>query len=185
MRGLHQLEHLNVMNGGPNARRKYRATVGERTIALELGPDEVIIDGQTSTFSSVRLPDGRISLLLGGRSISVDVFPSEDGLYVVHVGGHEFDVALKTERDLLLEQFGLADTATEGRRQVRAPMPGLVLSLHVEIGASVSMGDAIMVLEAMKMENELRAPSAGVVTSVHVARGDAVGKNDLLVEIEA
>lgn len=176
---------LEVMNDRPTHRIQYRATVGERTIELELGPDEVMVDGRTRSFSSARLPAGRISLIIDGRSHSADVHRAENGHYVVHLGGHEFDVSLKTERDLLLERFGLADTATDANQQIRAPMPGLVLSLHVEIGAAVSAGDAIMVLEAMKMENELRAPIAGVVKSVHVATGDAVGKNDLLVEIEA
>ena len=173
------------MNGGTNHRKKYRATVGDRTIDLELGSEEIIVDGETRSFSSAKLPEGRVSLIVDGRSLSADVYPTANGSFVVHVGGREFDVSLKTERDLLLEQFGLADTATQGHQQIRAPMPGLVLSVHVSEGASVKAGDAIMVLEAMKMENELRAPRDGVVKSVHVSTGDAVGKNDLLVEIEA
>ena len=173
------------MNSGTNHRKKYRATVGDRTIDLELGSEDIVVDGETRSFSSAELPAGSVSLIVDGRSLSADVYPTANGSFVVHVGGREFDVSLKTERDLLLEQFGLADNATQGHQQIRAPMPGLVLSVHVAEGASVKAGDAIMVLEAMKMENELRAPGDGVVKSVHVSTGDAVGKNDLLVEIEA
>ncbi len=172
------------MNGGPHHLTKYRATVGERSITLELGANEAIIDGHSRNISSADLTEGRMSLIVDGRSLSADVYLVEKGRYEVYVDGHEFDVTLQSERDLLLEKFGLADAATEGHRQVRAPMPGLVLSLHVEIGALVNAGDAVMVLEAMKMENELRAPSTGIVKSMHVATGDAVGKNDLLFEIE-
>lgn len=126
-----------------------------------------------------------MSLIVDGRSLTANVYRGENGRYVVYVGGIEFDVFLKSERDLLLERFGLAETMREGHHQIRAPMPGLVLALQIEEGAAVHAGDALIVLEAMKMENELRAPTAGIVKSVHVAMGDAVGKNDLLVEIEA
>lgn len=166
-------------------RKKYRATVGRRTVEIELGRDDVIVDGVQRRYSSERLAAGRLSLIVDGRSLSADVYPGENDRYVVYVGGREFDISLQTERDLLLERFGLAEPAQEGLHQVRAPMPGLVLSLHVEEGAAVKAGDAIAVLEAMKMENELRAPNAGIVKAVHVGKGDAVGKNDLLVEIEA
>lgn len=86
---------------------------------------------------------------------------------------------------MLLERFGIASAASSGLVEVRAPMPGLVLSLGVEEGQIVATGDGLVVLEAMKMENELRAAAPGTVRSIHVVRGDAVGKNDLLVEIEA
>lgn len=92
---------------------------------------------------------------------------------------------LQTEKDLLLERFGLAESEKDGHHEIRAPMPGLVLSLHVKEGEPVTEGDAIVVLEAMKMENELRAATGGTIKSVHVTVGDAVGKNDLLVEIES
>lgn len=172
------------MSGTTNHRRKYRATVGERTVEIELGRDDVVIDGEQRSFSSAKLSASRVSMIVDGRSLAADVYPGENGRYVVYVGGREFDISLKTERDLLLERFGLAEHAQEGYYQVRAPMPGLVLSLHVEEGAPVQAGDAVVVLEAMKMENELRAPSSGTVKTVHVTTGDAVGKNELLVEIE-
>lgn len=172
------------MSGVGQQPKTYRATTGDHTVELEIGRDEIRINGEARSLSSVKLWDGRVSLIVDGRSFSANVYETDAGHYVVYVGGHEFDVFLQTERDLLLERFGLADTALHGHQQIRAPMPGLVLSVHIEEGATVEAGDAIVVLEAMKMENELRAPGGGVVKAVHVAKGDAVGKNDLLVEIE-
>lgn len=100
------------------------------------------------------------------------------------MAGREFDVHIKDERDLLLERYGLAETAAAGTQAIRAPMPGLVLSVAVEPGQHVSEGTGLAVLEAMKMENELRAEHDGTVKAVHVSPGDAVGKNDLLLELE-
>jgi pyruvate carboxylase subunit B len=94
-------------------------------------------------------------------------------------------VEVKDERGLLLERFGLAEAVEDRAREVRAPMPGLVVSVLVAPGRQVRAGEGLVVLEAMKMENELRAAADGTVKAVHVAPGDAVGKNALLVEFEA
>ena len=95
------------------------------------------------------------------------------------------DVTVKDEKALLLERFGLQEAAGPAERAVHAPMPGLVLSVMVEPGQSVRTGDGLLVLEAMKMENELRAPTDGVVKALHITPGDTVSKNALLLEFEA
>jgi pyruvate carboxylase subunit B len=92
---------------------------------------------------------------------------------------------VQDEHDLLLEEYGLDEAGGAAEREIRAPMPGLVLSVMVEDGQAVSEGDGLVVLEAMKMENELRAPADGVVKTVHVAPQDAVDKDALLIEMEA
>ncbi len=166
-------------------RKKYRAIVGERTIDLEIGDTDVVIDGISRTFTTTPFDHSRHSLIMDGRSLSAVVTKASEGCFVVLLEGCEFDVTLKDEKDLLLERFGLASAAETGLMEIRAPMPGLVLSLSVERGQVVESGDGLVVLEAMKMENELRAAAPGVVKSIYVNRGDAVGKNDLLVEIEA
>ena len=102
----------------------------------------------------------------------------------VWVDGAPVEVEIRTEADLLVERFGLDAGDTAAEREVRAPMPGLVLRVLAEPGQAVEAGAGLVVLEAMKMENELTAPAAGVVAAVHAAAGDAVGKNDLLLELE-
>ncbi len=171
--------------GAQRRRKKYHAVVGGRTIEVEIGDDDVVIDGATHSFSAGRISSSHFSLIIDGRSVPALVYSTENGNYAVHVGGFEFEVVLKDEKDLLLEQFGFVDAAAGGLREIRAPMPGLVLSLLIEPGQVVKPGDGLVVLEAMKMENELRAEVEGIVKTVHVEQGDAVGKNDLLMEIEA
>ena len=102
----------------------------------------------------------------------------------VWVGGTPIEVAIRTDADLLLERFGLDAGDTAADREVRAPMPGLVLRMLADVGQEVEAGQGGAVLEAMKMENELTAPAAGTVAAVHVGPGDAVGKNDLLLELD-
>lgn len=173
------------MGGNRHRRRKYRAIVGKRSIDIEIRDTDAIIDGITRTYSAVPVNNSLLSLIVDNRSLSAVVSHERGGHYVVVVDGREFEVELRDEKAILLERFGMTSAGPSGLVEVRAPMPGLVLSLRVEEGQLVKSGDGLVVLEAMKMENELRAAAAGTVKSVYVARGDAVGKNDLLVEIEA
>ena len=150
-----------------------------------------------------RLPDG--SVTSGGERLDVrlgavgpqavlvvlDGRPSvatveRDGRTArVTVGGHVVEVEIRTETDLLLEHFGMDVSDGAAEREVRAPMPGLVLRVLAAVGDAVEAGQGLVVLEAMKMENELKAPAAGVVAAVHAVPGAAVGKGDLLVEMAA
>lgn len=122
-------------------------------------------------------------LVVDGRPRVVTVERAEKTARV-WVDGTPIEVEVRTEADRLLERFGLDVGDAAAEREVRAPMPGLVLRVLAEPGQPVEAGGGLVVLEAMKMENELTAPTAGVVAAVHVAPGDAVAKNDLLVSLE-
>jgi len=102
----------------------------------------------------------------------------------VTIAGRRTDVRVKDERALLMEAFGLDDQGPAGG-EVRAPMPGLVLDVRVAPGDEVTVDEGLIVLEAMKMENELKAPASGTVVAIHAKAGDAVEKNTLLIEIDA
>ncbi|MEX0746902.1 MAG: biotin/lipoyl-containing protein [Rhodothermales bacterium] len=176
---------------GTEKLRRYRGVVNGRCVELEIGSNELTIlpppdensGSEKLAYSVAVMSEGHLSLIVDGRSIEAVVRRGSPGRYVVHIMGRDVEVDLKDEKMLLVERFGLAGTSREGIREVRAPMPGLVLSVGIAAGEHVSPGQGLVVLEAMKMENELRAESGGTVKAVHVAPGDAVGKNDLLLEI--
>ena len=128
-------------------------------------------------------------LVLDGRphvlTLERDASEAAGGASVrVTVQNHVVEATVKDETAQLLERFGMDAGAGAAQREVRAPMPGLVLQVLVAPGDAVEEGQGLVVLEAMKMENELRAATAGTVAAVHAAPGDAVGKSDLLVEME-
>ncbi len=163
----------------------YRAVVGDRSFDFsfsDAAEGHVRIDGEEKPYSFEVLREGYASLIVEGRSVPVSVEPLGDGRLEVTLAGRRTMVEVKDERDLLVDKFGLgADEGSGG--EVRAPMPGLVIDVMVEEGDSVTAEQGLLVLEAMKMENELKASSGGVVDAIHVAEEDAVDKNDLLVEI--
>ncbi len=169
--------------------RRFRARSGDYAFDVVVTPGAhqlaLTLDDRTVAAVFDPVDAHRFALALDSRNVPVIVEPLPDGRLRVTVDGRTIDVAVQDEKDLLLERFGIAAGAAGGLREVRAPMPGLVLSVSVAPGQPVEAGAGLLVLEAMKMENELKADAAGVVKSIHVAPGDAVSKNTLLIEFEA
>ncbi len=164
--------------------RTFRATVGERRFDLRLDKGRLFVDDEPADYAFEHVAEGYYALRLDGRSLPVTVEPQPGGTLRVTIRNRATTVRVQDETDLLLERFGLEEEAGAGARAVHAPMPGLVLRVLVEPGRHVAEGDGLLVLEAMKMENELRASAAGTVKAVHAATGEAVGKNALLIEME-
>lgn len=114
--------------------------------------------------------------------VSIDVATKT---VVVNVNGNNYTVSLKDNIDLLLEQMGIAGKVGTLVNDLKAPMPGLVLEIKVQVGDTVEKGDAIVVLEAMKMENVLKATATARVKRIEVRQGIAVEKGQVLVSFEA
>jgi biotin carboxyl carrier protein len=133
---------------------------------------------------------GHYSLLINGASF--DIFarriikPDEQDsqTYEVQIAGHRFEVKVEDERARLLAGL-VKGSGTGGMASVYAPMPGLVVGVPVEIGQNVNAGQPVLILEAMKMENDLTAPISGIVKEVHARKGQAVEQGAMLVVIEA
>ena len=106
------------------------------------------------------------------------------GKYTLWVDGYRFDVEALDERTRSIRDLSAANAAPTGPAPVLAPMPGLIVRVNVAPGDEVEAGQGVIVMEAMKMENELRATSAGKVKSVEVSPGTAVEKGTLLVALE-
>jgi biotin carboxyl carrier protein len=106
------------------------------------------------------------------------------GTYTIWVDGHRFDVEALDERTRTIREMSAAAEGPTGPAPVKAPMPGLIVRVNVQVGDEVQAGQGVVVMEAMKMENELRATGAGRVRAVHATPGAAVEKGALLVELE-
>ena len=149
-------------------------TEGERLI-LET-------DGRRIEADFVRLPDGEVySLLIDGRSHVVRVSPTSAGLEV-ELRGSVIPVEVKHPLEKMLQATGGERAKTRGE-SVNAPMPGVVVAMRVKVGEVVTAGQAVVVVEAMKMQNELAVVHDGVVTEVLVAERAAVSAGQVLVRL--
>ncbi|HVT37732.1 MAG TPA: biotin/lipoyl-containing protein [Gemmatimonadaceae bacterium] len=106
------------------------------------------------------------------------------GRYVLRIDGHRYGIEALDERTRAIRDVSRAARSAQGTRPLTAPMPGLVVRVHVAPGDLVTAGQSIVVMEAMKMENELRAPAAGKVKAVRATIGAAVEKGVVLVEFD-
>lgn len=96
----------------------------------------------------------------------------------------KYSAKITEPMDELLKSMGLENALVQKISEVKAPMPGLVLDVLVSPGDSVEVGQKILVLEAMKMENAIKSPTAGVVASINVSKGQAVDKNYVLIRFD-
>jgi biotin carboxyl carrier protein len=156
-----------------------------RDVEVERSGDEfaVEIDGQRHELELVRF-DGAVASLRfpsSGRSLQISYQRGSNGSWRVAVGQREFDLEVLTPS----EAVEAASAAREvGPSRLTAPIPGKVVAVKVEPGEEVERGQALVVLEAMKMENELAADQAGKVAAIHVASGDTVEGGEILIELE-
>ncbi|RMH39830.1 MAG: biotin/lipoyl-binding protein [Deltaproteobacteria bacterium] len=143
----------------------------------------VEIDGRVHEADARQVRPGTWSLLVDGRSWLVDIDERRRGT-VVAVAGSETTVAVEDARRKRLAEVARRDGGgADGRSVVAAPIAGKVVKVLVEPGKRVAEGDGLVVLEAMKMENEIRAPRAGVVEAVHVDAGRSVETQEPLVTL--
>ncbi len=116
--------------------------------------------------------------------ILIKSFDYELKTAVINVDGFDFNLKMNEPLDHLIAQLGFLKASKHSVKDIRSPMPGLVVSIYVEPGQSVEEGDKLIGLEAMKMENMLKSPGVGIVKNINVACGDTVEKNALLIELE-
>ena len=177
--------------------RSYRVDTGEsssqRTIVIEGTPYSIdwrqLAPLAADTKGQVSI-GGRYSLIIEGRSYEVFARlidkPGEGNghIFEIQIAGQRLEIYVEDEREKTLAGAAKSSHAA-GEAMVRAPMPGLVLGIPLEVGAAVARGQAVVVLEAMKMENDLSSPIAGTIKEVRVSKGQTVNQGDVLVVIHA
>ncbi len=164
---------------------KYTVTLGEKVYEIDIGPgSEVSVDGQPHVVDFHSIDGANLySLLLDNKSWEALVAVTGDE-YRVLIGDAQHVATVEDERSRKIGK-GLGKIAgPSGEVTVKAPMPGLVRGVPVEVWEEVKAGQGLIILEAMKMENELRSPKAGVITEIRVKPGDKVEQGQALVVIK-
>lgn len=180
------------------------SSIHEHDYTIETGnndqPRQVVFDGTLHTIDWHQVAPlvadaqghiaqgGRYTLLIQGRSYEVfarrlENTDDQDGVtYEILLGNQRFEVQVADERERTL-LGSLQKTHDVGEMKVRAPMPGLVLSIPKGAGEAVERGETVVVLEAMKMENDLATPHSGTIKEVLASPGQTVNQGDVLIVI--
>jgi biotin carboxyl carrier protein len=136
-----------------------------------------LIDGRSVEADAARISPGVYSILLQGHSVEVTVEEAAGSL-LVYAAGREFRVEITDPRSWRRKRGGSIEL--EGQQQVAAPMPGKIVSVLVAPGQKVEAGQGLLVIEAMKMQNEIRSPKSGVLEKLLAREGQTVGAGEIV-----
>jgi len=162
---------------------RYFVTVGSRTVEVELGAEGMRVDGEEVSANLMEMDGTEVrSLLLNGRSHRVLATRTGPGSWSLHLSGRHISARVVDERTRSIEKMAGAPEGNSGPKALKAPMPGMVVKVAVEEGEAVSEGQGLVIVEAMKMENELKSAGDARVRKILVAPGDAVEKDQVMME---
>ena len=139
---------------------------------------KVFLDGQPVDANVILAAPNAVSVLLNGTAFEIHIAPSLDGTYKLQTGPHEFQADIRDPRTWRGRKQ--SELEAEGRQQIIAPMPGRVIRLLVNVGDEVEAGQGLVVVEAMKMQNEIRSPKKGKVERLQANVGQNVNAGDVL-----
>ena len=159
----------------------YSKTSNDNELLVEiLGSDSAKANGQELRISAIK--DGLYKVERGSNTYEVLVVKREQDFTRLMINGQLCDVSIESAGARLIKKLGI-DTGRKNRiKDIKAPMPGMVLKILVEQGQSIKKDDGLLVLEAMKMENLIKAPGEAVISEIGIKEGQAVEKGQLLIK---
>ena len=133
-----------------------------------------------------RISENQLHVLYKGESYLLDLRKTDflNKKYEIHRASTPHEVHLSDPLDALIASLGFSMDAKNNIQQITAPMPGLILDIHVKKGQEVQEDDSLLILEAMKMENVVSSPRSGTIKEIKVKKGAAVDKSQVLIEFE-
>lgn len=163
---------------------KYITSIDGHEYEVDILDDHhVSVDGVTYDVDFMPVGDQPVySLVVNGTSVEAHVYPNED-LWQVLFHGTMFSASVEDEREKRLRAALAGRVAEHEEYHLKAPMPGMVVSIPVQDGTQVKRGDVLVILESMKMQNELRSPRDGKVTRLRVKTGDRVEQKDTMLSV--
>lgn len=159
---------------------------GQRAIEMNKSNQEWLMNGIAVNADIQWQANGQASILLDNKSYTAQIekLDKENKELVLKIDGQRYTLNIKEDIDILLDKMGINLSALQKAAPLKAPMPGMILKVLVEPGQQVNKGDALLILEAMKMENVLKASGTATIKSIKVEEKTAVEKGAVLIEME-
>ena len=162
----------------------YQVKVNEKyNFVVQTENKQFKVNNDVIKLDQIFLNQNSSHILYQNKSYLVEVVEliKEEKKAIIKINGNIYTLNVEDQYDQLLKQLGMDNLAVNKILQVKAPMPGLVLSVLVAEGYEVQKGDSLLVLEAMKMENMIKSPTDGIIKKIEVKPGNTVEKNELLI----
>ncbi len=164
---------------------EFKVTVNKQEFDIDLKSNQnVLVNGTEYAIDLNRVGLNQYSIILNNRVFEFSLARNGSNQYEAECLNNIFEIRVEDEKDQLLKQFIHQNEATHKLINIAAPMPGLVLKIEVGVGQQINPGTGLIILEAMKMENEIRATVAGVVKEIKVKEKTPVEKGEILLILE-
>lgn len=162
----------------------YRATISESVFEVQKRKEHWLVNHQVQDWQLTKIRDRHFHLLFQNQSFKVELVHIDEGAKTIQLklNNRPVEIQLMDKFDLLLDKLGMNFSKGTTAQDLKAPMPGLIFDVKVNEGDVVKKGDALLVLEAMKMENILKSPGDGTVKSIKIKKGQSVEKNQVLIQ---
>ena len=167
----------------------YTVALKEKTYTVEFKKDNKskgLINNKPFNLNIDSESKERFQLTYKDKTYKVVVidYQADKNIVVLKINNDKVTMNVSNELDLLLKEMGMDMSSAQKINEIKAPMPGLVLDILVEVGQEVHQGETILVLEAMKMENNIKTPADAIVKEILCKKGQAIDKNDILIVFE-
>lgn len=165
----------------------FKITVNtQQTYEVAKENEQLLVDGKPVNWDILPLNAHTFHILKDAQSYRAEILEADYAkkAFVVRINSHTYRITAQDQLDLLLEKMGIANGGVTQVKEVKAPMPGLIMDIKTNAGAQVKKGDVLIILEAMKMENAIKSPVDGKIKALPVSKGKSVEKNQVLVQFE-
>ena len=145
-----------------------------------------LTESDLQQLDAVSVGENKFHILNENKPYSAEIVSADFNAkkYSIKVNNNTYEVAISDALDILIQSMGIERGRTKLVNAIKAPMPGLIIEINVEVGQEVKENDPLLILEAMKMENSFLSPRNGRIKSIAVQKGMAVDKGQLLIEFE-
>lgn len=163
---------------------EFEITYRDTPHTVKVDENILVMNGSEHPFEFQKNSDSSAYVRLGNKTFYLYDIQIKDGELVYTLDGTRYAFPYKDEMAILMAKMGFKSSKSSGQGSIKSPMPGKIISIKKLPGDTVAAGETVIVLEAMKMENELKSHVNGTVQSVHASEGQSVEKNTLLLEIQ-
>ncbi|WP_372792494.1 acetyl-CoA carboxylase biotin carboxyl carrier protein subunit [Lutibacter sp.] len=134
----------------------------------------------------IKLSKSKFHVINNHKSFDIKIEKSDflKKEYIIQVNSNNYTIKISNQLDILIKEMGLSIGSAKKINDIKAPMPGLILSVNVKEKQKIKEGETLLILEAMKMENAIASPKDGVIKTIHIKSGGTVEKGELMIEFE-
>lgn len=156
----------------------------DQSVSLDVTKSKTVIEEKEIKYQLLQKKEDEYQLLTNNKSYEIKILSVEKQSVWMLIDDHEVRVETKNELDLMMSKLGITGGSADLNQEVLAPMPGTILDIMVSPGEQIKKGEALLVLNAMKMENVIKATRNAEINEIKISTGENVIKNQILISFK-